>query len=66
MSKPAFPTHDYPEEGLTKRELYAAMAMQGFIANKDRPQYFQPEDDAKWCLKIADALIAALREQIDE
>jgi hypothetical protein len=42
------------------REMIAAMAMQGFMANKDRPQYFNPKDDAEYVLAIADALIAAL------
>lgn len=48
------------ERGLTKRELFAALAMQGWIANKDRPQHFLPEDDMEYCVKIADCLLAAL------
>jgi hypothetical protein len=32
--EPAFNYHaGYPEEGLTKREYFAAMAMQGLLAN---------------------------------
>lgn len=46
--------------GLTKREYFAALAMQGWLANKDRPQHFQPKDDMEYCVKIADCLLAAL------
>ena len=53
---------EWGSDGLTKRELFAAMAMQGFIANKERPQYFKPIDDAAYCVKLADALLAALQE----
>jgi len=39
FSKAAFYTDEHgidaPQEGLTKREYFAAMAMQGIIANKD-------------------------------
>ncbi len=44
--------------GLTKRELFAAMAMQG-IASCDSGTS-DPERIAKYSLKVADALIAAL------
>ena len=63
---PAFPTHDYFDEkltgivpGLTKREYFAAMALQGLLANSglnDNP------DDAKTAVEIADALIARLNQ----
>ncbi len=46
--------------GLTKRELFAAMAMQGFLSNKGHATHFNPEDDAKYCIRIADALLAEL------
>lgn len=46
--------------GLTKRELFAAMAMQGFLANKAHSTHFLPEHDARYCIQIADALLAEL------
>lgn len=61
-SAPAFPvpTADWQGHGLTKRELIAAMAMQGFLSNKGHATHFNPEDDAKYCIRIADALLAEL------
>jgi hypothetical protein len=50
-------------EGLTKRDLFAAMAMQGFIANKANPLHFHTTDDAQWCVTMADALLAELEKQ---
>lgn len=45
--------------GMSLRDYFAAKALQGFIANKDRPQFFQPEDDAAYVYKLADAMLAA-------
>lgn len=45
--------------GLTKRELYAAMAMQGFVACSPDP-ISSSGDLASESVKMADALIAAL------
>lgn len=44
--------------GLTKREYFAALAMQGWLANKDRPQHFRPKDDMEYRVKIADCLVS--------
>ena len=52
-----------PTGGLTKREMFAAMAMQGWLSNKDHPTHFLPEDDMQYCIKIADALIEALNKE---
>jgi len=71
MDKPVFPLVyeivrsesgevRFSEPGLTRRELFAALVMQGFMANKERPQYFNAPDDAEWCTRMADALIAEL------
>ena len=49
-------------KGITLREYYAGLALQGYMANKDRPTYFHPKDDAEWCVKVADALIAELEK----
>lgn len=45
--------------GMTLRDYFAAQAMQGFIANKDRPTRFSPEEDASYCYAIADAMLEA-------
>lgn len=58
----AFPTL-YPDGteygGLTKREYFAAMALQGLLA-ANRPEDFDPP--AKEAVYFAGALIAALNE----
>lgn len=58
----------YPEvvgqiqQGLSKRELFAAMAMQGFAANHIlcTPEVADSDTVAAWGVQFADALIAAL------
>lgn len=55
---------EYGTPGLTVREHFAAMALMGFMANKDRPQYFNPKDDASYCVAVADELIAALEKPV--
>ena len=49
--------------GLTKRELFAAMAMEGFVSNPKNHLDFNPEDDAKYCCDLADALLAELEKK---
>lgn len=60
-SAPAYPTFSnisYCDEGgLTKRELFAAMAMQGHIAAGGRINVY--EHAREW-VRVADALLAAL------
>lgn len=58
----ASPTNDgyLSTSGLTKRELFAAMAMQGFLSNKAHATSFAPEEDAQYVIRIADALLAEL------
>lgn len=46
--------------GLTKREYFAAMAMQGSIANEDTSS---ARDHALYAISCADALIDALNKQ---
>ncbi len=43
--------------GMTKREYFAAMAMQGLCADPHRPPVY---DIAKLAVKMADALLAEL------
>ncbi len=45
-------------DGLTKREHFAALALQGLLANPDTPVI--PVDVANNAIRYADALIAAL------
>lgn len=74
MTKPNAPINSIPDlnnhfsewYGLTKREYFAAMAMQGILA--DGNNYFQhvdiidEEEIGKKSVTIADALIKALNE----
>ena len=53
------PTDYYAESGLTKREYFAAMALQGFTANTHSIKWL-PEEIAKDAVTHADALIAEL------
>ena len=70
MDKPAFPNshpHAAHAEGLTRRELFAAMAMQGMAAGNFWGENFCHEADhmhlaAKMSVKAADALIAELEK----
>ncbi len=60
----AFPSHgtmgEVVQTGLTKREYYAAKAMQGICAHPSAAfPIAKPEDVAGWCFLLADAMIAA-------
>lgn len=62
-NEPAFGHGDYVNggaPGLTKRELFAAMAMQGWLAGISDAE---PELMAKDAVAYADALLAALSEK---
>ena len=63
-NEPAFPCPiggDWPEcdRGLTKREYFAAMAMQGILAS-DSDQNYTDENVSAWAVNSADALLAEL------
>ena len=62
---PAQPTGNQrniqPEFGLTKREYFAAMAMQGMIANSNNQA--MTTRDMQGCVDLADALITALNQK---
>jgi hypothetical protein len=50
--------------GLTKREYFAAMAMQGYCGGEFIGQSGMPQETiAEWCTKMADALIEQLNKQ---
>ena len=55
---PGSPDKYNPEFGLTKRELIAAMALQGLLANNNQEGYWG--DFAGRAVKAADALIERL------
>jgi hypothetical protein len=44
--------------GMTLLDYFAAKALQGFIASKDRPTQFHPTDDAAYCYALARAMLA--------
>jgi hypothetical protein len=52
----------YPEKGLTKRELFAAMAMQGLAPAYAQGGDFAEKHVAKGAVLVADALLAALEK----
>jgi hypothetical protein len=67
FSKPAFVSQqgvvDPPQEGLTKREYFAAMAMQGIIAAHNIYETgIDNEVNARTAINAADALIEALNK----
>jgi hypothetical protein len=53
------------QEGLTKREYFAAMALQGVCSNQEFLKNLNAEPllVAQGCVEIADALIKALNEE---
>lgn len=64
LDSPAFPLVDHGEvlaSGLTKRELFAAMALQGIASNPASDGYYA--DYASEAVKLADALVTALHQQ---
>jgi hypothetical protein len=54
-------SHYHTHMGLSKREYFAAMAMQGYVGAEYTGQRGMPfEDMAKWSVQMADALIKEL------
>ena len=70
-NEPAFPitdpTNDFHRPGLTKRELFAAMAMQGTLSDPT-PEHvaLDVSEVAEIAVAQADALLAALEGDSDE
>lgn len=59
----AFPVVEpgqWTDYGLTRRELFAVMAMQGLLAHPHHPSFDTEIAIAKWSVEQADALIKAL------
>lgn len=72
-TSPAFPIVYFGDDstrdgngGLTKRELFAAMAMQGILAAEDPRDIWSPKGLADLAIERADALLSALYPQSDE
>lgn len=51
------------ERGLTKREYFAAMALQGMLASWPKDARLNPDTTAERATLFADALIAALKKE---
>lgn len=71
-SNAVFPTLDAGPEGLTlrewgltRRELFAAMAMQGLVAHFGTCGQIDTTETAKRAVNCADALLTALQETHD-
>ena len=52
--------NEYISGGLTKREYFAAMAMQGFVVNRYAQDQLDREKVAKWCIQFADEILNQL------
>lgn len=52
--------------GLTKRELFAAMAMQGILSSEPPDEQYLSHLVAWWSVNCADELLAALEEKKGE
>ncbi|MFM2014223.1 MAG: hypothetical protein RLZZ396_3007 [Planctomycetota bacterium] len=59
---PSDPDQYSPEFGLTKRELFAAMALQGLLADPYSTQEFTIM--ASMSVQVADALITELSKEV--
>lgn len=62
----AFPVPETVEGGLTKREYFAAKAMQGLVADKEFNEKVGPNGEvlARAAVKQADCLIAELNKEL--
>jgi hypothetical protein len=49
------------EEGLTKREYFAAMAMQGYLVNNAKTG-IKDDEISRWSVEAADSLMQALNK----
>lgn len=62
-NKPAFPwkARDGCNQGMTLREYYAGLAMQGLMSPND--SFYTPEGMAEYAIAAADALIEVLEKK---
>ena len=54
---------NYPKTGLTKREYFAAMALQGICADQTYLRPNEAQEIATRAVELSDALITALNSQ---
>jgi hypothetical protein len=65
-NSPAFPEYDFTKvpaasiPGLTKREYFAAMAMQALVSTETADYDVKPKDAASFAVEYADCLIREL------
>lgn len=52
--------------GLSKREIFAAIAMQGLLANQSTGRFIDPQRVPNMAVQQADALIEELNKEQDE
>lgn len=52
-------TKHEPQEGMSLLQYYAGMALMGIAASRPTPER-KPEDVAKWCRMVAEAMVAEL------
>lgn len=52
--------------GLTKREYFAGLAMQGIVASTTNEDAASEEKVAKWAVQHADALLAELEKEAQQ
>ncbi len=66
---PVYPSYFFPEQynpefGLTKRELIAAMAMQGLLAKPEEGRQFPIHINVAEAIEYADELIRQLSKEV--
>lgn len=59
---PICKTDEHRYDGLTKREYFAALAMQGFASSNANISF---SDQAKWAVRSADELIKELNKKAE-
>lgn len=52
--------------GLTKREYFAAKAMQGILAGRPHPNSIETVDACRWAIECADTLLAMMDAELDK
>ncbi len=65
-SPPLYPVTDnsaQPRDGMSLRDWFAGQTLCGFMASKGHSTHFDPKEDAKYCYKIADAMLAERAKQ---
>lgn len=61
--EPAFGSTEGPYDGMTLRQHYAGLAMQGILASGNAQAFQNSSAAATWSVEFADALIAELERK---